>query len=148
MLISCRFLAEIGALYLLDNNDLCLPLKEIYEKIANEKSGCSWELFEVYRHLKSLGYIVGRHGVPWIVKIPKGRDINITSDPVSLQVTPKRHGVMEVEPKEESSLVALFDNIQINEVRPVFDVYLPNRKFKKSCPGDPSFLLYLTWKYV
>ncbi|KAL9409122.1 hypothetical protein AB3S75_047498 [Citrus x aurantiifolia] len=140
------FLAEIGALYLLDNNDLCLPLKEIYEKIANEKSGCSWEIFEVYRHVKSLGYVVGRHGVPWTMKIPKGRDINITSDPVSLQVTPKRHGVMDVEPKEESSLVTLFDNIQINEVRPVFDVYLPNRKFKKSCPGDPSFLLYLTCK--
>ncbi|KAG4927844.1 hypothetical protein JHK85_054330 [Glycine max] len=32
----------------------------------------------------------------------------------------------------------------INYLRPDFDVYLPNSRFRKSSPGDPSFLLYLS----
>ncbi|KAK7839438.1 hypothetical protein CFP56_018033 [Quercus suber] len=34
--------------------------------------------------------------------------------------------------------------MHINEARPVFDVYLPNSKFRKSSPGDPSFVICLT----
>ncbi|KHN07347.1 hypothetical protein glysoja_012645 [Glycine soja] len=34
--------------------------------------------------------------------------------------------------------------MQVNDLRPDFDVYLPNSRFRKSCPGDPSFLLYLS----
>ncbi|KAJ0042112.1 hypothetical protein Pint_17839 [Pistacia integerrima] len=138
------FLAEIGALHLLDDNDSSLPLKYIYEKVAKEKNGCSWELFEVYRHLKSLGYIVGRHGVPWTMKINKGKNVDIISDSVSLQGTQERNEDMDFESRKAGSIIDLFSNLQINEMGPVFDVYLPNRKFKKSCPGDPSFVLYLT----
>ncbi|KAL5154850.1 hypothetical protein HKD37_19G054103 [Glycine soja] len=38
----------------------------------------------------------------------------------------------------------LFGKLQINYLRPDFDVYLPNSRFRKSSPGDPSFLLYLS----
>ncbi|XP_022766643.1 uncharacterized protein LOC111311492 isoform X2 [Durio zibethinus] len=48
------FFIEIGALHLLDENGICLSLKELYEKFSDGKSGCYWELFEVYRHLKFL----------------------------------------------------------------------------------------------
>ncbi|TXG70328.1 hypothetical protein EZV62_005263 [Acer yangbiense] len=79
----CRFLAEIGALLLL-----------------------------VDSHLKSLGYIIGRHGVPWTMKVSKGKGVNDTGDFVSLQGSPERNGV-----------------------------------FKKSSPGDPSFVLCSTGVY-
>ncbi|XP_010261645.1 PREDICTED: tRNA-splicing endonuclease subunit Sen54-like [Nelumbo nucifera] len=55
------FLAEILAVHMLDVDDTTLFLKDLYEKVAEGKSGCCWETFEVYRHLKSLGYIVGRY---------------------------------------------------------------------------------------
>ncbi|KAG5043318.1 hypothetical protein JHK87_007233 [Glycine soja] len=97
------YLMELGALDLLDNGGRSISLTETYEKVASGKSGCCWELFDVYRHLKSIGYIIGRHGVAWSLK-----------------------------------------SIKVNDLRPDFDVYLPNSRFRKSCPGDPSFLLYLS----
>ncbi|KAL5810521.1 hypothetical protein ACOSQ4_027089 [Xanthoceras sorbifolium] len=141
------FLAEIGALLLLDDSDTSLSLKDIYEKVGKEKIGCCWPLFEVYRHLKSLGYIIGRHGVPWTMKVSTGRGVNNTGDFVSLQGSPETNGVMGLESREESSVIDLFNNLQIHEMRLVFDVYLPNSKFKKSSPGDPSFVLCLTGVY-
>ncbi|CAJ1821480.1 unnamed protein product [Sphenostylis stenocarpa] len=38
----------------------------------------------------------------------------------------------------------LFSDLQINELMPDFDVYLPNSRFRKSSPRDPGFLLYLS----
>ncbi|KAI3691221.1 hypothetical protein L2E82_49441 [Cichorium intybus] len=99
------FLAEIGALHLLDDEDKCIPLEDIYKKVAEGVGGSSWESFEVYRHLKSLGYIIKRHGVCWSIKRAKSeKSTSLT------QVT------------------ELFSNIKINEVSkiPVFDVYPPN----------------------
>ncbi|KAK9290446.1 hypothetical protein L1049_008616 [Liquidambar formosana] len=130
------FLAEVGALLLLDDNDISLSLRDIYVKVAEGKGGCSWEDFEVYRHLKSLGYIVGRHGIPWTMKSVKS-----SSSSVSLQGTPEGSKIIERESEDKSSIGELFNNMQINELRPVFDVYLPNSKFRKSSPGDPSFVL-------
>ncbi|GAV92651.1 tRNA_int_end_N2 domain-containing protein, partial [Cephalotus follicularis] len=130
------FLAEIGALHLLDDNDTRLSLRDIYKKVAEEKSGCCWERFEVYRHLKSLGYIIRWHSVPWSIKTPKGDNLN--NETVYVQSTPEGNGVMGIDSKDKSFNVELFSSMQINEVRPVFDVFLPNSKFKKSSPGDPS----------
>ncbi|XP_014629732.1 tRNA-splicing endonuclease subunit Sen54 [Glycine max] len=62
------YLMELGALDLLDNGGRSISLTETYEKVASGKSGCCWELFDVYRHLKSIGYIIGRHGVAWSLK--------------------------------------------------------------------------------
>ncbi|KAL3819771.1 hypothetical protein ACJIZ3_005676 [Penstemon smallii] len=120
------FLAEIGALDVVGADDTPLFLSEIYEKVAEEKNGClySWESFEVYRHLKFLGYIVGRQGVPWSLK-----NIKIKVDDEELV--------------EESSMTEMFSNLQISEIRPIFDVYPPNSKFKKSSPGSPLFVLFL-----
>jgi hypothetical protein len=61
----CRFLVERGALIFLNDKDETIGTEAIYEKIAGGKYGCSWDAFQAYKHLKSLGYIVGRYGVPW-----------------------------------------------------------------------------------
>lgn len=111
------FLAEIGALHLLDDEDKRIPLEEINKKVAKGVCGSSWESFQVYRHLKSLGYIIQRHGVHWSIK----------SAPATIEGS--------------GSITDLFSKIQINEVKPVFDVYPPNSKFRKSAPGTPMFTL-------
>ncbi|XP_035544368.1 uncharacterized protein LOC109014311 isoform X2 [Juglans regia] len=122
------------ALLLMDDNDTSLSIKDIYAKV----SGCAWELFEVYRHLKSLGYIVGRHGIAWSTK-----GVKSSSQSVSLQGSPQSSEV-DVELKDERSIIGLFNGFHINEARAVFDVYLPNSRFRKSSPGNPRFVLCLT----
>ncbi|XWS66318.1 hypothetical protein CRYUN_Cryun05aG0189500 [Craigia yunnanensis] len=56
----------------------------------------------------------------------------------------ERNESLEKESKDKNSIIELFNNMQIIEVSPAFDVFLPNSKFRKSSPGDPSFLLYLS----
>lgn len=136
------FLAEVGALIFLNDDDTPLSLKDIYERVAKGKYGCCWETFEVYKHLKSLGYIVGRHGIPWSMKSVKS-----FSDSVSLQGTLGSNGILERSLEEETSLIKLFNSMHIHEVRLLFDVYLPNSKFRKSSPGNPSFVLCSTRDY-
>lgn len=129
------FLAEIGALIIVDDEGASLPLKDIYEKVAQLQSGCSWEMFQVYRHLKSLGYIVGRHGVPWSLKSIKSK--------IGSPLTLEDDKVVESVCKEEQSIADLLSDLQIDEGKLVFDVYLPNSKFRKSSPGDPMFIVSL-----
>lgn len=109
-------------------------MKDIYKKIASQMAGCSWEAFEAYRHLKSLGYIVGRHGIPWTMK----SSISCCNSD-SLRDTSECNGRSDSEPEKE--ITTMFKDMQIMELKPTFDVYLPNRNFRKSSPGDPSFIL-------
>ena len=123
----------------MDANDAALSLTDIYEKVAKDKNRCSWESFEVYRHLKSLGYIINRHGLPWTLKINKSccnskcLEGTLESDNTS---KPNRQD-------ETSSIICQLKDMRINEMMPSYDVYLPNSKFRKSAPGNPSFILYL-----
>ncbi|KAK7267323.1 hypothetical protein RIF29_19992 [Crotalaria pallida] len=133
------YLMEVGALQLLDNCDTIISLTEMYKKITSGKSGCCWELYEVYRHLKSLGYIVGRHGLAWSVK-----SIQSVHKPVSLEGIGDNKQMLDVGSNIELPINELFREMQISDLRPDFDVYLPNNKFRKSSPGDPSFLLHLS----
>ncbi|KAI4346866.1 hypothetical protein L6164_007730 [Bauhinia variegata] len=133
------YLMELGALDVVDNGGKCINLTDLYSKVAGRKGGCSWELFEVYRHLKSLGYIVGWHGVPWSLKGAKSAHA-----PVFLGGTEESKQLVDVDSQDELSINMLFSKMHINEARPDFEVYLPNSKFRKSSPGDPSFLLYLS----
>ncbi|CAN0841141.1 tRNA-splicing endonuclease subunit Sen54, partial [Linum grandiflorum] len=133
------FLAEIGALHLMDsNNNVQSSLKDIYEMLADEKNGCCWELFEAYKHLKSLGYIVGRHGIPWTMKGVKKAESNSCSSQADFHSN-------NIDDGEDSvGITKKMDNLQISDgLKPVFDVYLPNSKFRKTSPGDPNFLLCL-----
>lgn len=66
-------MAEAGELHL---DDLCLSLEELYKMVSQGKFGCCWESFEVYRHLKSLNYIVSQHGVPWTLRRLINNDLN------------------------------------------------------------------------
>ncbi|KAI7985633.1 Metal transporter Nramp6 [Camellia lanceoleosa] len=136
-LTKAMFLAERGELSLLDADDRSVPLKDIYKKVAKGKSGCCWESFEVYRHLRSLGYIVGHHGIPWTVK-------SIKNKPPSVEGTLEIKVIIDQKFEDLNLVNELFNNIRIDEVRPVFDVYPPNSKFRKSSPGNPSFVLCMT----
>lgn len=130
------FLMEIGALLLLSENDESISLETMYQQLAEEKDGCFWELYEVYRHLKSLGYIVGRHGIPWSLKSVKKNTGTVSSEGTSES--------LEVQsPQDCNSVIERFIKMDLNEQKLVFDVYLPNGKFRKSSPGDPSYVLSL-----
>ncbi|KAJ0245870.1 hypothetical protein HA466_0182740 [Hirschfeldia incana] len=119
------YLCEIGELQIFGNEDEVIPLKGLYEMIAEEKSGCCWESYEVYRYLKGLGYILGRHGVPW------------TSKSAAI-MTPSGE-------EDEGTVTKLLGDMQLSDnARAVFDVYLPNSRFKKSSPGEPSFVACLS----
>ncbi|KAJ9565726.1 hypothetical protein OSB04_001692 [Centaurea solstitialis] len=134
------FLAEIGALHLLDDEDKCIPLEDIYKKVAKGVGGSSWESFEVYRHLKSLGYIIKRHGVCWSMKRNK-------SVPASVEIEPGSQRIINNGNDDMTSItetMELFRAMQINELKPVFDVYPPNSKFRKSNPGNPIFVLCIS----
>ncbi|KAL3755250.1 hypothetical protein ACJRO7_002319 [Eucalyptus globulus] len=43
-----------------------------------------------------------------------------------------------------NSVIERFIKMDLNDLKLVFDVYLPNGKFRKSSPGDPSYVLSLT----
>ncbi|XP_073117242.1 uncharacterized protein [Elaeis guineensis] len=136
------FLAERGAL-LLDVDDTSLSIKDIYKKIAEGKYGCSWESFEAYKHLKLLGYIVGRHGLPWTMK---NQMICCNND--LPQSTSDIDGKSDREVGESISIIQLLKDMQIDDITPTFDVYLPNSKFRKSSPGVPSFILCLVRRWM
>ncbi|KAL0346222.1 UNVERIFIED_CONTAM: hypothetical protein Sradi_4453500 [Sesamum radiatum] len=133
------YLAEVGALDILNGNDTPFLLSDIYGKLAEDKNrnGCSWKSFEVYRHLKFLGYIVGRCGVPWSMKSVKMK--MDAQDGMAEYDSSRGRGSID-----HSFITEMFGNLHFGETRPVFDVYPPNSKFKKSCPGTPSFVLCLT----
>ncbi|XP_064942921.1 uncharacterized protein LOC135624852 isoform X1 [Musa acuminata AAA Group] len=122
------FLAERGALILTSPDGKTINVGDIYKMILGSKFGCSWESFEAYRHLKSLGYIVQRYGIPWTLK----NDIICCSSN-----SPSENNTRCFE------ISNLLQDMQISELKPTFKVYLPNSKFRKSSPSDPSFLLCL-----
>ncbi|KAL0544765.1 hypothetical protein IC582_019890 [Cucumis melo] len=135
------FLIEVGALHLLDHDNSTLSLKDVYKKVAEGRSGWIWEQFEVYRHLKSLGYIVGKHKVPWSLK-------NVRNDcDLSSPSSTEKKGVSDVKSEDEQLISGLLNAIQLDEVTPIFDVFLPHNKFRKSSPGDPNFMVCLARGY-
>lgn len=130
-------MAERGELSVLDFDDSSISLGDLYAKVAKATSGCCWESFQVYRHLKSLGYIVQRHGNPWTMKSAKNESASAVGVPQIKVITEPNCG-------GPCLINELLNNMRIEEVRPAFDVYLPNSKFRKSSPGNPSFVLCVT----
>lgn len=133
-----RFLAERGALVLLDDKDETVGMDEIYGKIAGGSYGCSWDAFQAYRHLKLLGYIVGRYDVPWTMKHICSGDV--TNSPESMDGTSQSFGKAN---GACNDITKLLKEMRIDGMYPSFKVHLPNSKFKKSSPGVPSFLVCL-----
>ncbi|KAJ3681237.1 hypothetical protein LUZ60_015726 [Juncus effusus] len=123
------FLAERGALILLDERDNLLKLEDIYAKLAKGLFGCTFESFEAYRHLKSLGYVIVRHGLSWSKK-EENRNPNSNSPP-------------ETEETNPDLISERIKELQIGAIKPSFDIYLPNSKFRKTNPGNPNFILCL-----
>ncbi|XP_057837862.2 uncharacterized protein LOC131048039 [Cryptomeria japonica] len=66
------YMVERGALLLLDG-DLSLSMEDVYSLLMDGKYGCSWEYYQAYCHLRGLGYIVGRHDIPWTFKVNKSK---------------------------------------------------------------------------
>ncbi|OEL22287.1 hypothetical protein BAE44_0016689 [Dichanthelium oligosanthes] len=130
------FLVERGALILLNDKDETIGIESIYEKIAGGKYGCSWDAFQAYKHLKLLGYIVGRYGVPWTMKNSGSCDIAVP--PTGVVHTDQSFNRFD---GTCSDITKVLKEMHIDGISPSFEVYLPNSKFKKSSPGAPSFLL-------
>jgi len=133
---------ELEALDLLDNGNRSISLIEMYEKVAGGKFGCCWELFVAYRHLKSLGYIIARHGVAWSFK-----SIRSSLKSSDIDETEESRQLADMVTKVKCSIDKLFGDMKINNLNPDFDVYLPNNRFRKSSPDDLHFLLHLS-RYV
>lgn len=132
------FLAEMGALILLNDKDETIGIEDIYGKLAGGNYGCSWDTFQAYKHLKSLGYIVGRFGVPWTMK--HGGTHHTIAPQMNILETDQSLNRVD---GASNDITKLLKEIQIDRICPSFEVYLPNSKFKKSSPGFPSFLLCL-----
>ncbi|VAI34169.1 unnamed protein product [Triticum turgidum subsp. durum] len=132
------FLAERGALVLLDDKDETVGMEDIYGKIATGSYGCSWDAFQAYRHLKLLGYIVGRYDIPWTMKQIRSGDV--TNSPVSMDGTSQSFGKAN---GACNDITKLLEGMHIDGMYPSFKVHLPNSKFKKSSPGVPSSLVCL-----
>ncbi|KAM6555955.1 hypothetical protein CsatB_002974 [Cannabis sativa] len=62
------FMAELGAFLLMDDAGASISIEKMYMNLSDDNNGCFWELFQAYKQLKSLGYVVGRHGIPWSLK--------------------------------------------------------------------------------
>ncbi|KAJ4778953.1 tRNA-splicing endonuclease subunit [Rhynchospora pubera] len=74
--------------------------------------------------LKSLGFIVGRHGQPWILKhdnLKPNSNFTVDTDFIADRI----------------------EELQIGAANLIFDIYKPNSKFKKTDPGAPSFIICL-----
>ncbi|MCL7047983.1 hypothetical protein MKW94_012311 [Papaver nudicaule] len=141
MTIKSRFMAERGALVLVNNNDVVLSIGDMYWMLSECKNGCCGDSFKAYKHLKSLGYIVGRHGVQWTLK----NDKQHASTSTVVGDSKDSNGISVSVLEEGFSISNGLRDMHINgEAKPTFDVYLPNSKFKKSSPGEPYFLAYLT----
>ncbi|XP_073062381.1 uncharacterized protein [Primulina eburnea] len=131
------FLVEIGALDVLNDEGTPLSVSDMYRKIADDgRYGCSWESFEVYRHLKYLGYIVGRHGVPWSLKNVKS-DATVEEGSEEFDLTRENGSI------SSSFITEKICVLELLATKPMYDVYPPNSKFKKSSPGSPCFELYI-----
>ncbi|KAG5515557.1 hypothetical protein RHGRI_036563 [Rhododendron griersonianum] len=109
----------------------------IEETLFQKQPVDCWESFEVYGHLRSLGYIVQRHGNPWTMKGTKNESASAVGIPQIEVITEQNCG-------GPCLINELLNNMRIEEVRPAFDVFLPNSKFRKSSPGNPSFVLCVT----
>ncbi|GAA0169837.1 endoribonuclease [Lithospermum erythrorhizon] len=132
------YLIEIGALQVSDGDHAPLTRSDIYKKASEAGSyNFKWDSFVVYRHLKFLGYIVACHGVPWTMK-------TINVDPTNMHGTPPIENNLNDDPGDNLLVTKMFDNLEIKGMQPIFDVYSPNSKFKKSAPGNPCFMLYLS----
>jgi tRNA-splicing endonuclease subunit Sen54 len=71
------------------------------------------------------------------------KGVENNSKPCSSQGTIQNNRVEGVEENSITCAVQMLSNLQVDELRLNFDVYLPNSKFRKSSPGDPAFLLCL-----
>ncbi|MCL7025211.1 hypothetical protein MKW94_017773 [Papaver nudicaule] len=127
------FMAEQGALVLVDSDDVVLSLK---------KNMYLMDSLQIYKRLKSLGFI-GRHCVKWTLKNDKQHGTTPTG-----AEDPKDHSKISIAVLglgERLSITEGLREMRINNhTKPTFDVYLPNNKFKKSSPGEPDFVVYLT----
>ncbi|KAI3858217.1 hypothetical protein MKW92_024067 [Papaver armeniacum] len=130
----------LGSLLLVDCDGMVLCLSDMYGMLTEWKNGCSWDSFQAYKHLKSLGYIVSRHGVQWTVKNDKH-----CSAPTCVKDLKEISGMSVTELEKGFSITDGLRNMHIiGEAQPAFDVFLPNSKFRKSSPGEPDFVVYIT----
>lgn len=118
-----------GSLVVMDGEEV-MPAATVYNLLTDSRYGCSWGAYQCYAYLKKLGYVVGRHGVAYSDKA-KGRNGG--------------EGQMQ-----QSGNFAVFTAADTRagdesaELRLMYDVHLPNSRFRKTAPGVPAFSLCVT----
>lgn len=160
-------MVEQGSLIMLEGEKV-MPLLDAYSLVTSHAYGCSWEEFQAYSYLKKLGYIVGRYKIPWTTRkehppvvatdvtellaatnliSPSNEKLcNLTSNDSSEVMTP------ESEDATQAGWPGCGDRLgnaetrhdEKQELKPMFDVHLPNSRFRKTAPGLPSFSLCIT----
>ncbi|CAM6084126.1 unnamed protein product [Calypogeia fissa] len=83
------YMVEQGSLLLLRDDGVATPRQEAYDLLVVPSNGYSWDAYQIFCHLKRLGYIVGRHGTPWSTSKAK---------------RPPRETILGLESKEDSEL--------------------------------------------
>ncbi|XP_024370577.1 uncharacterized protein [Physcomitrium patens] len=150
------FMVEQGSL-LLREGERVVDLLEAYSLVSTPSYGCSWNNYQVYSYLKKLGYIVGRHNVPWTVSkkrppMPADEVESITSQFAAVKTS---EGTQETNTAcsqlvDSKSAPGFEVNTELqgsessSEMKLMYDVHLPNARFKKSNPGLPAFSLCTT----
>ena len=130
-----RYLMQREALNLY-HQDCEMPIMTLYSFMMKSEYGCAWDAFKVYLELKTLGYVVSRHNVPWSISmnasIGHKNILNCSNDELSTCV-------------ESLTLSGSFENPDRGQdLDLVFDVFAPNSKFKKTDPGIPDFSLLIS----
>ena len=107
-------------------------LKDMYLKIE-ERHSCSWEGFKVYQHLnKSLGYTVGRLGVPCSQK-------NTRSSAILFENSNNNASHLAV---DKTSIIESLKAMQLNGVNLISRVHVPP-EFKQTAPEKSNFVVHL-----
>ncbi|KAJ8747794.1 hypothetical protein K2173_006935 [Erythroxylum novogranatense] len=89
----------------------------IHSKIMERRSGCSWDLFQAYRHLKSLGFIVCRQGIPW-----KMKNVDRSSESNPVEGNPGSTSVTFNELGDTASILETFSNVRVDGMRADIEV--------------------------
>lgn len=141
------YMVEQGSLLLLRSDDTPILRQDVHDLLSASAWPCSWDAYQIFCHLKRLGYIAGRHGTPWSTSRAKGRptdapptepegDVQLRKNAVACEDVDRvslGRGRDEERDDDESSLSAL-DEVHVEEEETVLPILVSNLQL--SSEGD------------
>ncbi|GKY97203.1 hypothetical protein MPSEU_000678700 [Mayamaea pseudoterrestris] len=128
-----------GLLKALDENGIVYERQQLYDKL--HLLGVSWPAYLVYAHLRMQTYRVVRH-------TPTRRAILQEMQTYVTAHTSCNNGNFQTLKRQLrlDAVQAVAPRVAAGEstILPAFDVYQPNSRFAKSCPGLPDFSIAIT----